>query len=169
MPTPIPKGVHPAHPVVGGLAVPSPRDVAAALPPPHRRSARAPPHAVAFGYVCCDAADKYVRCADRSVATLATLDCLAWQTLASVAIPGATINAVVRAARVAAARPAAVAALPAAALRWGPTAAGLGAVPLIIHPIDTMVDLAFDAARPALGLPTSNRSHAASHQDSATP
>ena len=95
-----------AHPVVGGLVVPSPRDVAAALPPPHRRSARAPPHAVAFGYVCCDAADKYVRCADRSVATLA---------------------------------------------------------------IGTMVDLAFDAARPALGLPTSNRSHAASHQDSATP
>lgn len=28
--------------------------------------------------------------------------------------------------------------------RWGPTAIGLGVIPLIIHPIDTFVDVAMD-------------------------
>ena len=35
-------------------------------------------------------------------------------------------------------------ALPALALRWLPTAAGLGAIPFIVTPIDEFVDFALD-------------------------
>jgi len=74
-----------------------------------------------------------------------TLDTLLWQSLASVIIPGATINAIVRTSRMVVLRsrsPMIVAILGGTTLReWLPTIVGLGSVPLIITPIDTAVDV----------------------------
>lgn len=71
---------------------------------------------------------------------LATFDTLLWQSLASVMIPGATINVIVRASRFAVARTA----LPVMVAKWIPTAVGIGSIPLIIHPIDSFVDFSLD-------------------------
>ena len=127
-----------------------------------------PSYGLALCYVCCDAVDKYTRATAQAAASsaraagsdascspaAAALDCFVWQVLASVAIPGATINLIVRGAR--AAVPALGAGLPAAAREWIPTTLGLAAIPAIIHPIDAAVDGAMDLGRPSLGLPTSD-------------
>jgi fission process protein 1 len=72
----------------------------------------------------------------------AALDTLIWQSLASVMIPGATINAIVKASRwaVTAAAASSRRPLPSMVMTWVPTAVGLGSIPLIIHPIDSAVD-----------------------------
>lgn len=57
------------------------------------------------------------------------------------AIPGGVINTIVRSARFVVARSVG---LPAAVSQWLPTAAGLGSIPIIIHPIDNAVDYALD-------------------------
>lgn len=115
-----------------------------------------PTYAVAFGYCLADATSTgygaYVRsqqdehAADHSKdlrhAATGAFDTLLWQSLASVMIPGATINLIVKAARFAV--PRSPLALPAMAVRWAPTAAGLGSIPLIIHPIDSGVDYLLD-------------------------
>jgi len=115
-----------------------------------------PSYAVAFGYCVADAAFATYGVVSRgegegagnaerakeAEAVIAGVDTLLWQGLASVAIPGAVINGVVRAARWAVT--ARGAALPALALRWLPTAAGLGAIPFIVTPIDEFVDFALD-------------------------
>jgi len=67
----------------------------------------------------------------------AAIDTLAWQTLASVVLPGFTINRVVFAARFAAERAGPRA--PAALARWGPVGLGLATIPLIVKPIDEAV------------------------------
>ena len=80
---------------------------------------------------------------DQSAALIATCDTLLWQCLASVMIPGATINAVVRVTRfVTASRVGR--SLPASISKWIPTATGLSSIPFIIHPIDKAVDLLLD-------------------------
>jgi hypothetical protein len=61
--------------------------------------------------------------------------------LASVAIPGGVINMIVRSARFAVARSVG---LPAVVSKWLPTATGLGSIPVIITPIDNLVDFALD-------------------------
>jgi fission process protein 1 len=72
----------------------------------------------------------------QSAVMLATADTFIWQSLASVMIPGATINIIVKASRyVLVNQP-----LPTTVAAWLPTAVGLGSIPLIIHPIDTGVD-----------------------------
>ncbi|KAH7481818.1 Mitochondrial fission process protein 1 [Phytophthora ramorum] len=71
----------------------------------------------------------------------ATIDTLAWQTMASVVIPGLTINRVVALSCVAVQRAAKNSPV---VRRWAPTAIGLGVIPLIIHPIDSFVDAAMD-------------------------
>ncbi|KAG5192971.1 WD40-repeat-containing domain protein [Tribonema minus] len=63
--------------------------------------------------------------------------------LASVAIPGATINVTVKAAK-ALLQHKALARAPLAVRKWAPTAVGLCAIPFIIHPIDNAVDYAMD-------------------------
>lgn len=63
------------------------------------------------------------------------------QGLASVAIPGGVINMIVRTARFAVGRSVG---LPASVSKWLPTAAGLGSIPMIITPIDNLVDYALD-------------------------
>ncbi|KAL7566997.1 hypothetical protein ACA910_019924 [Epithemia clementina (nom. ined.)] len=72
----------------------------------------------------------------------ATIDTLLWQSLASVAIPGATINMIVKASRWAVRR--SPFALPLVVMEWGPTATGLSSIPLIIRPIDALVDCLMD-------------------------
>lgn len=74
-------------------------------------------------------------------AGVATFDVLLWQSLASVMIPGLTINIVVKASRFAVAR---TTALPMMVAKWLPTACGIGSIPIIIHPIDSLVDFSLD-------------------------
>ena len=72
----------------------------------------------------------------QSAVMLATVDTLIWQSLASVLLPGATINAIVKTSRYALVNQP----VPTMVAAWLPTAIGLGSIPLIIHPIDTGVD-----------------------------
>ena len=74
-------------------------------------------------------------------AGIATFDTLLWQSLASVMIPGLTINLIVKASRFAVAR---TTALPALVAKWMPTAFGIGSIPVIVHPIDSFVDFSLD-------------------------
>jgi fission process protein 1 len=71
---------------------------------------------------------------------VATVDTLLWQSLASVMIPGGTINAIVKGCRFAASR----ASLPIALAAWMPTGVGLASIPIIIKPIDNAVDYLLD-------------------------
>ncbi|KAG7388078.1 Mitochondrial fission process protein 1 [Phytophthora pseudosyringae] len=112
-----------------------------------------PSYLVAFGYVLGDTFDKaskaHAKAAAQGVSIRkrnalvadATIDTLAWQTMASVVIPGFTINRVVAMSSFAVQK--AVKNSP-VVRRWAPTALGLGVIPLIIHPIDGFVDLAMD-------------------------
>lgn len=75
-------------------------------------------------------------------AAIRTVDVLLWQSFASVIIPGATINLIVKASRFAVAR--SPFALAATVQKWLPTAAGLGSIPLIVPPIDDAVDILLD-------------------------
>eukprot|EP00527_Entomoneis_sp_CCMP2396_P000207 CAMPEP_0198139240 /NCGR_PEP_ID=MMETSP1443-20131203/2590_1 /TAXON_ID=186043 /ORGANISM="Entomoneis sp., Strain CCMP2396" /LENGTH=179 /DNA_ID=CAMNT_0043801317 /DNA_START=236 /DNA_END=775 /DNA_ORIENTATION=- len=116
-----------------------------------------PSYVIAFGYCAADsiskgystwtanpeavAAEDSTRIHDTA---RATLDTLMWQSLASVAIPGATINTIVKASRWAIRRSSPMVVLPALAIEWIPTAMGLGSIPLIIRPIDEGVDYLMD-------------------------
>ena len=112
-----------------------------------------PSYVLAFGYCIADAAqagsDTYCKAVAMSSqtaaldSTVSIIDCLIWQSLASVMIPGATINAFVRASRFALARSPAV--VPPTILAWAPTVVGLGSIPMIVHPIDHGVDVFMDA------------------------
>jgi fission process protein 1 len=70
----------------------------------------------------------------------ATMDTLLWQSLASVALPGMTINLLVKASRSAVRR----ISLPLVVVEWLPTFVGLGSIPFIVHPIDQGVDYVMD-------------------------
>lgn len=112
-----------------------------------------PSYVIAFGYCFADATSSGHRTYNEALlknsptavldSAVSTFDSLIWQSLASVMIPGATINAIVRASRYAVARSPVI--LPAVAVTWAPTAVGLGSIPLIIHPIDHGVDLLMDS------------------------
>mmetsp|Transcript_9370 Transcript_9370/g.13302 ORF Transcript_9370/g.13302 Transcript_9370/m.13302 type:complete len:182 (-) Transcript_9370:155-700(-) len=71
----------------------------------------------------------------------AVFDTLIWQSFASVLIPGATINLVVKASRYTVNR---TTFLPHMMIKWMPTVAGLASIPFIVNPIDTFVDLSMD-------------------------
>ena len=115
----------------------------------------APSYVVAFGYCIADATSTGYAVwqnyptqgqangiSKETKTALHTMDTLLWQSLASVMIPGAVINMVVKASRFAVAR--SPIALGAFVTEWSPTAAGLGSVPVIIHPIDHAVDVLLD-------------------------
>jgi fission process protein 1 len=112
-----------------------------------------PSYIVSFGYCFADAATSghttYEKASSVGSPTavrdsvVSTMDTLIWQSLASVAIPGATINAIVKASRFAVSKSPMV--LPTLVLTWLPTAVGLGSIPVIIHPIDGAVDLFMDS------------------------
>ncbi|XP_028904548.1 mitochondrial fission process protein 1 [Ornithorhynchus anatinus] len=106
-------------------------------------------YAVSSGYVVADAIDKGKK-ATSSPATpsrkttqtaVAVFDTFVWQALASVAIPGFTINRVCAACHYllgAATR------LPLTTRKWTTTTLGLLVIPVIIHPIDKSVDFLLD-------------------------
>ncbi|TYZ65321.1 hypothetical protein PybrP1_004074 [[Pythium] brassicae (nom. inval.)] len=108
-----------------------------------------PSYALAFAYVLGDTAHKATRATanappDASRTALgaaAALDTLIWQTLASVAIPGFTINRVVALSSAVIERTAKNSPV---VRRWTPTAIGLGVIPFIVHPIDRFVDALLD-------------------------
>mmetsp|Transcript_5682 Transcript_5682/g.8358 ORF Transcript_5682/g.8358 Transcript_5682/m.8358 type:complete len:168 (-) Transcript_5682:2562-3065(-) len=110
-----------------------------------------PSYILAFGYCGMDAATagyKVWRSTDgrneidsTREAALATFDTLLWQSLASVMIPGATINMIVKASRFAISR---TSFLPVSVVKWFPTTMGISSIYFIIHPIDTAVDFALD-------------------------
>ncbi|KAL0275233.1 UNVERIFIED_CONTAM: hypothetical protein PYX00_003156 [Menopon gallinae] len=116
-------------------------------------------YCLAFAYVFGDAGDKAIKAhraekatSNYSVAKVAKVgfDALAWQSLASVIIPGFVIN------RICAFSYFALCRLKARkdVAKWTTTAIGLSSIPFIIHPIDTGVDIAFDKTiRPLLGIP----------------
>lgn len=75
--------------------------------------------------------------------THAAVDTLLWQALASVIVPGFTINRVCAASLLVLAK--SLPRVPLATRKWVTTAVGLGCIPFIVHPIDTGVHWAMDA------------------------
>lgn len=115
-------------------------------------------YVVSGGYVVGDAMDKFKReqkaTGDTQMATVSAVKALVWQALASVAIPGLTINRIVAAASLATAKikPKSV-----FLAKYSPTLIGLSCIPFIIKPIDHGVDLLMEhAITPAIDalLPT---------------
>lgn len=108
-------------------------------------------YGVSSCYVLADAVDKGRKAAQvpgpeagrHSRMTVAVVDTLVWQALASVAIPGFTINRVCAASLYVLG---ATTRWPLATRKWTTTALGLLAIPVIIHPIDRSVDFLLDAS-----------------------
>ncbi|NXW48859.1 MTFP1 protein, partial [Nyctiprogne leucopyga] len=114
-------------------------------------------YGVATAYVTADAIDKGRRAAtvttpppahaqDPAQATrvgVAVVDTFIWQSLASVAIPGFTINRLCAASL---ALLGTVTRWPLPLRRWATTALGLAAIPVIITPIDRTVDFLMDSS-----------------------
>merc|ERR1712157_230075 len=104
-------------------------------------------YGVASAYVLADTYDKGVKQskepgADTSKVAIAAVDTLLWQALASVIIPGFTINRICAASLYTMGR-----AIPNVSLnsrKWATTAIGLGVIPFIVHPIDSFVHIAMD-------------------------
>jgi len=108
-------------------------------------------YGVASAYVLADTNDKAQKMsrslpADDDSKTkkvaFAAVDTLLWQALASVIIPGFTINRICAASLYTMGR-----AIPTVSLnsrKWATTAIGLGVIPFIVHPIDSFVHIAMD-------------------------
>jgi mitochondrial fission process protein 1 len=118
-----------------------------------------PSYAVAFGYVFGDTTSKVNAAHDdikdqgKTGTDSRTLmrhkffvgfDCLVWQTLASVMIPGAIINTLTKASVTAFASQKLFSSNYPRIVRFGPTAIGLIAIPFIIEPIDESVTALMD-------------------------
>ncbi|KAF7688571.1 mitochondrial fission process protein 1 [Silurus meridionalis] len=108
-------------------------------------------YAVATAYVSADAVDKGKKAAvahgDQPGKTarvaVAVVDTFVWQALASVAIPGFTINRVCAASLYVLGR---TTRWPLPVRKWTTTAIGLSTIPFIIKPIDRSVDLLLDSS-----------------------
>ena len=101
-------------------------------------------YALAIGYVFADTYDKsmkeYTKSENIKKSMLVAGDVVTWQMLASVMIPGFTINRIcwavgkgIKASK-----------LKHKFFKWVPTIIGLSSIPFIIHPIDTAVDKLMD-------------------------
>jgi len=118
-------------------------------------------YGVASAYVLADTVDKGQKMSkmpdsDSGKVALAAFDTLVWQALASVIVPGFTINRLCAASLVGLAR-----ALPSVAentRKWATTGIGLGVIPFIVHPIDSFIHFAMDnSTRKYIGgVPSSN-------------
>ncbi|XP_033845698.1 mitochondrial fission process protein 1 [Periophthalmus magnuspinnatus] len=108
-------------------------------------------YAVATTYVTADAVDKGKKAAkdhgDKPGKTtrvaVAVVDTFVWQALASVIIPGFTINRVCAASLYVLGR---TTKLPLPVRKWTTTAIGLSTIPFIITPIDRSVDFLLDSS-----------------------
>ncbi|KAK5976102.1 Mitochondrial fission process protein 1 [Trichostrongylus colubriformis] len=107
-------------------------------------------YVVALSYACADAFDKSNKAYKayknnpqerRKQVAIAAGDTFLWQALASVAIPGFTIN---RICHFSAAILRRVSRWSPPAQKWIVTAIGLSAIPFIIHPIDAAVEVGMD-------------------------
>lgn len=107
-------------------------------------------YAIAAGYVVADTADKSWKMFRRDWVTqeernrrvgLAAVDVLIWQSLASVIIPGFTINRICAFSFYVLQR---ATKLPPATRKWTTTVVGLSCIPFIIKPIDHSVDFLMD-------------------------
>ncbi|KAJ8346903.1 hypothetical protein SKAU_G00283040 [Synaphobranchus kaupii] len=108
-------------------------------------------YAVATVYVSADAMDKGKKAAAEhgdnpgrtTRVAVAVVDTFVWQALASVAIPGFTINRVCAASLYLLGR---TTRLPLSVRKWTTTAIGLSTIPFIITPIDRSVDFLLDSS-----------------------
>ena len=73
---------------------------------------------------------------------IAAFDTLVWQALASVIIPGFTINRICAASLLMLAKTAPK--IPLTQRKWATTFLGLGVIPFIVHPIDSLVHYGMD-------------------------
>ncbi|CAN0044469.1 mitochondrial fission process protein 1 [Lampetra fluviatilis] len=106
-------------------------------------------YGVSMAYVTADAIDKGKKAAQRhpeggrkGPVTVAVVDTFVWQALASVAVPGFTINRLCAASLAVLSR---TTRWPAPTRKWVTTAIGLSAIPFIITPIDRSVDYVLDS------------------------
>jgi len=99
-------------------------------------------YAIAFGYVFADTNDKTKKVVPNDTKTkmLTGADVLIWQTLASVAIPGFTINRICALSAILLRR----SPFKSAAQKWITTGVGLSSIPFIVKPIDHFVDYLMD-------------------------
>ncbi|XP_063388845.1 mitochondrial fission process protein 1 [Cydia fagiglandana] len=116
-------------------------EVGEALRPVISRNAVNFSYKVAGAYVLADTADKSLKTLWRegsiTSVILSTGDALIWQTLASIVIPGITINRIVfYTGRALKGRP-----VTPAVQRFAPVAVGLACIPIIVTPIDRAVSL----------------------------
>jgi mitochondrial fission process protein 1 len=108
-----------------------------------------PSYGIAFLYVGADTVNKtkdaYTKGASHSTAISSGLDCLVWQTLASVLIPGKVIQGVTAmSVKAMQGAPASIAKYK-SVVKFAPTIVGLAFIPLIIKPIDEAVDVLLDS------------------------
>lgn len=80
--------------------------------------------------------------ATQSAVVQAAGDTLIWQPLASVIVPGFTINRVCATSLYAMAR--VIPKVPLTTRKWITTAIGLGCIPFIVHPIDSSIHFVLD-------------------------
>ncbi|KAF7238456.1 Mitochondrial fission process protein 1 [Varanus komodoensis] len=108
-------------------------------------------YGLATAYVTADAVDKGKKAAAAkpevegrtSRAAVAVVDTFVWQALASVAIPGFTINRICATSLYLMGR---MTRWPLSVRKWATTAVGLSAIPFIIKPIDRSVDFLMDSS-----------------------
>ncbi|XP_053135151.1 mitochondrial fission process protein 1 isoform X2 [Hemicordylus capensis] len=108
-------------------------------------------YGVATAYVTADAVDKGKKAAATksqeegrtSRAAVAVVDTFIWQALASVVIPGFTINRICTASLY---LMGSRTRWPLSVRKWATTAVGLSAIPFIIKPIDRSVDFLMDSS-----------------------
>merc|ERR1712098_553712 len=106
-------------------------------------------YGVASAYVLADTADKATKMSkvkekdsDSSKVALAAFDTLVWQAFASVIVPGFTINRICAFSLIGLART--VPGVAESARKWAVTGLGLGIIPFIVHPIDSLVHTVMD-------------------------
>ncbi|TKR71717.1 hypothetical protein L596_019268 [Steinernema carpocapsae] len=107
-------------------------------------------YVVSIGYVCADTLDKSRKAYKlpwsspeerRNQVSLTAADTLLWQGFASVIVPGFTINRLCALSAFALKR---ATALPPSMRKIATTAIGLGAIPFIVKPIDSAVEITMD-------------------------
>jgi fission process protein 1 len=134
---------------------------------------------VAFGYCLADATTSGYRAYNNSTiktdasddaravvdATVASVDTLLWQSMASVAIPGFVIHQIVKWSRFGIQKIASASISPhkhrpriMMMTTWGPTMLGLASIPLIIKPIDMFVDEVMENTFRTYVIPDNNSS-----------
>lgn len=104
-------------------------------------------YGVASAYVLADTADKATKMSkekdsNTGKVALAAFDTLVWQALASVIVPGFTINRICAYSLAGMAR--AIPHVAETSRKWATTGIGLGTIPFIVHPIDSLIHYVMD-------------------------